>query len=333
MDRVDYEPLIVQDLINWEKHQELKLNPWYQRRSVWTQPQKSYLLNTLFEQKPVPTLYFRHNVDLEQDKSLREVVDGQQRIRAILEYIKGSFSAFHSDHKRKVTYDKLSSDQKRRFRATKLSGGWLLEATDADVIEVFGRLNSVAKTLNSQEKRNADFSGEFKQFCLREAASRVSLWRDLKIFTENEIARMQEVEFVSDVILNMLEGLSDFSNSKLKKIYADNEENFQEAPDIKKRLDSVFSRIASLSAATIRETIFSRSPVFFSLALVLDENSHAKGRKLEDALCEIDDRFNSDKPPNERPKTDSEFYEACRASTQRIANRKVRRSYISKFLK
>ena len=165
MDRVDYEPLIVQDLINWEKHQELKLSPWYQRRSVWTTPQKSYLLNTLFEQKPVPTLYFRHNVDLEQDKSLREVVDGQQRIRAVLEYIKGDFSAFHPDRKRKVTYDELSSDQKKRFRATKLSGGWLLEATDADVIEVFGRLNSVAKTLNHQEKRNADFSGEFKQSC------------------------------------------------------------------------------------------------------------------------------------------------------------------------
>ena len=73
--------------------------------------------------------------------------------------------------------------------------------------------------------------------------------------------------------------------------------------------------------------------MFFSLVLVLDENPHARGRKLEDALCEIDERFNSDKPPNERPKTDSEFYEACRASTQRIANRKVRRSYISKFLK
>ncbi len=332
MDRVDYESLIVQDLINWEKHQELKLNPWYQRRSVWTQPQKSYLLNTLFEQNPVPTLYFRHNVDLEQDKSLREVVDGQQRIRAILEYAKEGFSAFHPVYGRKVTYNQLSSAQKRSFRETKLSGGWLLGATDEDVIEVFGRLNSVAKTLNSQEKRNAAFSGEFKQFCLREAASRVSLWRDLKIFTANDIARMQEIEFISDIVLNMLKGLSDFSSSRLNKIYADNEESFQEASDIKKRLDSVLSRIASLSAETIRETIFSRSPVFFSLVLVLDENPHVSGRKLEDALREVDERFNSDKPPNERPRTDSEFYEACRASTQRIANRKIRRRYISKFL-
>ena len=332
MDRVDYQPLIVQDIINWEKHQELSLNPWYQRRSVWTTPQKSYLLNTLFEQKPVPTLYFRHSVDLEQDKSLREVVDGQQRIRAILEYIGGDFTAFHPDHGEKVAYNKLSPSQKRNFRETKLSGGWLLGATDADVIEVFGRLNSVAKTLNSQERRNAAFSGEFKQFCLSEAASRVSFWRDLNIFTANHIARMQEIEFISDVVLNMLEGLSDFTSRKLDKIYNENEENFKERKAIKRRLDSVFSRLASLSASTIRDTIFCRRPVFFSLVLVLDEKPRTRGKKLEGALCEMDERFNSDKHPNQRSKADSQFYEACRASTQRIANRKVRRRYISRFL-
>ena len=332
MERVDYQSLIIQDLVNWEQRDELKLNPWYQRRSVWSKPQKSYLLNTLFEQKPVPTLYFRHIVDLERDRSIREVVDGQQRIRAILEYISGGFSAYHPLHKTKVLYDQLTLNQKRSFRETMLSGGWLLGATEADVIEVFGRLNSVAKTLNQQEKRNAKFSGEFKQFCLREAASRISLWRDLGVFSANDIARMQEVEFVSDVILNMIEGLSDFDIKKLQRIYADNDEDFTEATAIKKRLDSVFSRIVSISKSSIRDTIFSRRPVFFSLVLVLDSKPNYKGKKLEEALNEIDERFNSDKPPSERPKEDSDFYNACIASTQRIANRKVRSQYIESFL-
>src|SRR5437763_11586013 len=177
MDRVDYQPIIVQDLINWDKGEELNLSPWYQRRSVWTGPQKSYLINTLFEQKPMPTLYFRHVVDLEQDKSLREVVDGQQRIRSILSYVQDEFAALHPEHGKRVKYAKLTDAQKLRFRETKLSGGWLLGAAEPDVIEIFGRLNCVAKTLNAAEKRNAMFSGEFKQFCLREAASRVALWR------------------------------------------------------------------------------------------------------------------------------------------------------------
>ena len=220
MERVDYDSLIVQDLINWRKHDELNLEPWYQRRSVWTGPQKSYLINTLFEQKPVPTLYFRHVVDLDQDKSLREVVDGQQRIRSIFGYVDNEFTALHPHHGRRMRYSTLSRTQQRTLRETKLSGGWLLGATDEDVIEVFGRLNSVAKTLNSAEKRNAAFSGEFKQFCLKETASRVALWRDLKIFSAKAISRMEETEFLADVVLNLLEGLSDFRKVKIDGLYA-----------------------------------------------------------------------------------------------------------------
>lgn len=333
MDRVDYQSLIVQDLINWNQHEELYLTPWYQRRSVWTRPQRAYLLNTLFEQKPIPTLYFRHTVDLEQDKSLREVVDGQQRIRAILDYVKNKFPALHPAHGKKVKYEKLSPDHKRQFRETQLSGGWLLGATDGDVIEVFGRLNSVAKTLNAQEKRNAQYSGEFKQFCLREAASRVSLWRDLKIFSANDIARMLEIEFISDFVLNLQVGLSDFTSRRLDTIYYENDETFKNAAKIKKRLDSCFSRIAAIPASTIRDTIFCRRPLFFSLLFVLDNIPTAKGQKLKSALLDVDGRFNTDKPVNERPKPDADFYVACRASTTRIASRRVRNTYLRRFLR
>lgn len=332
MERVDYEPLIIQDLVNWHKHGELNISPWYQRRSVWTPPQRAYLVNTLFEQKPVPTLYFRHTVDLEADKSVREVVDGQQRIRTILDYIDNEFPARHPDHTKKVRYEKLTKDQKRAFRETKLSGGWLLGATEADVIEVFGRLNSVAKTLNHQEKRNAQFSGEMKQFCLRQAASRVSLWRDLGVFTANDIARMQEIEFVSDVVLNLMSGLSDFRAALLDKMYEEYDEEFPNANEIAKRLDSCFSRVAAIPASAINDTVFSRKPIFFSLILALDEIPKAKGKKLEDALHAVDDRYNADKPLSERPKTDVEFYEACRSSTQRIASRRIRNKYLKRFL-
>src|SRR5208337_4734154 len=186
MDRVEYEKLVVQDIINQDKNRELDKSPWYQRRSVWTTPQKSYLINTLFEKKPIPSLYIRHSLDLEAEKSIREVVDGQQRIRAILEYVENKFAAKHPNYKLRVKYSELTRDEAKDFRLTSLSIGYLLGATDPDVIEIFGRLNSVAKTLNPQEKRNARFSGEFKQFCLKQAAIRLSLWRDLNIFTAND---------------------------------------------------------------------------------------------------------------------------------------------------
>jgi hypothetical protein len=77
MDRVDYQTIVIQDLINLNKADELDLSPWYQRRSVWNPTQKSYLINTLLEQKPIPAIYIRHSLDLERSKSIKEVVDGQ----------------------------------------------------------------------------------------------------------------------------------------------------------------------------------------------------------------------------------------------------------------
>ena len=333
MDRVDYQSLLVQDLVTWQKNDEIELSPWYQRRAVWSVPQKAYLINTLFEQKPVPTLYFRHSVDIEQDKSLREVVDGQQRIRAILEYVKGDFAARHPNHKQKVKHAQLRSEEKRKFRETQLSGGWLLGASDPDVIEVFGRLNSVSKTLNPSEKRNSKFSGEFKQFCLHQAASRVSLWRDLRVFSANAIARMQEIQFVADITLNLLQGLSDYSTRKIAQLYKDKDEEFPEAKEIEKRLESCFSMIASVPKTVFTNTIFSRQPLFFSLVLVLDELERVKAKSLQESLLEIDERFHSDTPVSERTRADAEFHEACGASTQRIKSRKIRERYLKRFIK
>ena len=333
MDRVEYEKLIVQDIINQDKNRELDKSPWYQRRSVWTIPQKSYLINTLFEKKPIPSLYIRHSLDLEAERSIREVVDGQQRIRAILEYIDNAFPAKHPNHKSKVKYSELSKEEAKDFRLTSLSIGYLLGATDADVIEIFGRLNSVSKTLNNQEKRNARFSGEFKQFCLKQASIRLALWRDLNIFTANEIARMQETQFVSDITYNMINGLSDFSQDRLDKIYKTYDEDFPEQDEIAARFENVFSQVASSALTAIRDTIFSRQPLFFSLCIILDSlKKKLPIKKIEQALYEIDLNFNSDIPISERKPEDIDFNKACTASTQRIASRKVRDIFIRKFL-
>lgn len=199
MDRVDYQSLVVQDLINLNRRDELNLQPWYQRRSNWTRPQKAYLINTILEGKPVPSVYIRHSLDLQKEKSIREVVDGQQRIRSVLEYAAGEFAARHPKHTHRVKYNQLTSSEREKFKLTSLAVGYLVGADDSDVVEIFGRLNSVSKTLNLQEKRNARFSGEFKQFCLKQASARVTFWRDYHIFSANDIARMLEVQFVSPV--------------------------------------------------------------------------------------------------------------------------------------
>lgn len=333
MDRIDYEKTTIQEIITDAREEKLNLNPWYQRRSVWTRPQKAYLINTILEKKAVPSLYIRHSLDLEKEKSIKEVVDGQQRIRSIIEYVEGNYAARHPNHPKPIYYEKLSKQEKQDFRMTSLSVGYLLGATDSDVIDMFGRLNSVNKTLNVQEKRNAKFSGEFKQFCLGEAAQRVKLWRELNVFTANDIARMSEVQFVSELAINIMYGLTDYSVKQIDDTYAQFDEDFERRGEIVERFETVFSKIASLPTSAITDTIFSRQPLFFTLFIILDSiKAKIRNNELEDSLHLIDEKFNSDVPIPERSSGDIEFYVACTSSPHRIKSRRTRDEYVRERL-
>ncbi len=290
MERVDYQSLIVSDLLNYHSSNTLNINPWYQRRSVWSTQQKAYLINTIFERKPVPSIYIRQQIDVDNEKSIKEVVDGQQRIRTIIEYRNDEFSARHPTHRGRVKYSDLSRGERAALLSTALSVGYLIGAEDQDVIEIFGRINSVAKTLNPMEKLNALYSGEFKQFCLKQAASRVPFWRSTKIFTANEISRMQEVQFVSDLVINLIQGLSDYSPNLIRSYYKTNDEEFILEEELEDRMESVFVKLAALDPNDFADTIFRSAQVAFSLMIVLDnvDDHRASTERIYRVMREID---------------------------------------------
>ena len=242
MERVDYESMIISDLLGFYNSKTLDISPWYQRRAVWSSPQKAYLINTIFERKPVPSIYIRQQIDVDNERSLKEVVDGQQRIRTIISYRANEFASKHPAHRGYVRYSQLSSAQRTSFLSTPLSVGYLIGATDQDVIEIFGQINSVAKTLNPIEKLNAQYSGEFKQFCLNQAVARLPFWRSTNIFSANDIARMQEVQFMSDFTVNLIEGLSDYDPKTIQHYYGKYDEHFPQEDDVGGRMETIFEK-------------------------------------------------------------------------------------------
>lgn len=329
MERVDYESMVIQDILNAHDRNELNISPWYQRRAVWSKSHKSYLINSIFETMPVPSIYIRHTLDLDLEKTVKEVVDGQQRLRSIIDYKANEFTARHPEHKRRVLFKDLSPTQRQAFLMAKLPVAYLIGADDTDVIEIFGRLNAVSKTLNAQEKRSAQYSGEFHQFCLREAATRLSIWRDLRVFTATNISRMDEVQFTAELCMALTTGMSDFSAARINAAYKEWDDDFPNREDVAGRLNRVFKLIGSLNPSAIKDTIFSRSPLFYSLVLALDSEKRLPSKvNLEQALSDIDARFNDPRPANERPAEDVAFVAACTASTQRIKSRQTRFDYI-----
>jgi hypothetical protein len=331
MERVDYQSLIIQDILNLKKLDELNLNPWYQRRSVWNDNQKSYLINTIFERKPIPAIYIRHSLDLELGKSIKEIVDGQQRTRAILSFCNNEFSAIHPETQKRTKFDNLTKSQKQNFLLTPLPVGYLQGANDSDVIDIFARINSVSKSLNAQEKRNANFSGEFKQFAVRQSVIRLGFWRNYGIFSPSDISRMNEVQFISDLIINLLDGVSAYNSTKANNTYKQFDNDFPRAEEISQRLDNIFDILINLNPDSIKNTIFNRPPLLLSLMTVLDELQQVNSKQVEKGLFEIDSIFQVDNV-DDKNKEDIDFSAASAATTQSLANRKVRNSYIKKFI-
>jgi hypothetical protein len=333
MERVDYESLIIQELLNYQKDKSLNVRPWYQRRSVWSTPQKAYLINTILEKKPVPSVYIRHQIDLDAEKSIKEVVDGQQRILTVIGYRDDEFSAKHPRHKKKVKYSELTRDEKQDFAQTKLSVGYLIGANDADVIEIFGRINSISKSLNPQETRNAKYSGEFKQFSLNQAVERLPFWRRTGMFTGNDIARMQEVQFISDLTVNFMEGLGDFSPEKLNRYYKDFDEEFPRSQEIAERFETVFGKLASINPETFSETVFKQPQISLTLMVAVDERPELAVAQIEDAMMTIDARIKAYEDGNGADAEISRYFEGFSAGNlHRIKTRRIRYQIIMEAL-
>lgn len=64
--------------------------PPYQRKSVWSVKKQQSLFDSLFRRYYIPRLVVRE-VRLSEDRTVREIIDGQQRINAIQNFFDNKF--------------------------------------------------------------------------------------------------------------------------------------------------------------------------------------------------------------------------------------------------
>lgn len=81
----------INDFLEWDRNNQLELNPKFQRRQVWTDTARSYLMDSIVRGKPIPKVFIRQKLNPSTKSSIREVVDGQQRLRTILSFVTDGF--------------------------------------------------------------------------------------------------------------------------------------------------------------------------------------------------------------------------------------------------
>jgi Protein of unknown function DUF262 len=256
----------INDFVEWDKAKQLELNPRFQRRPVWTDKAKSFLIDTILRGKPIPKIFIRQKINVSTKTSTREVVDGQQRLRTILSFIKDGFvvSKRQNPTHGGVLFSQLPEDVQAQVLAYEVSVDLLINLPDPEVLDIFSRLNSYAVVLNEQEKINADHFGPFKLLADNIGHKYEEYWTKQGILTSKQIMRMLEVNLVADLLIAMLEGIK--SKKQVKKYYDAYEATFDHDTDVlEAEFDRVIGAIAALYPEGLVDTEFRRPHLFYSL--------------------------------------------------------------------
>jgi Protein of unknown function DUF262 len=266
MKNFDSRAYSIQDFVEWDKQNALVLNPAFQRRAVWNDKAKSFLIDTILRGKPIPKVFMRQQINASTKSSIREVVDGQQRLRTILSYIKDGFkvSKAQNDEYGGLYFSQLPEAAITQFLSYEIAADLLTNLPDKEILDIFGRLNSYAVILNDQEKINATHFSVFKILADKLGYKYNEYWKTQKIFTPRQILRMQEINLVSDLLIAMIEGIK--SKKQIRPMFARYEKEFKhDAVELEKKFDDVIVTISKLYPEGIAETEFARPHIFYSL--------------------------------------------------------------------
>ncbi|ODA29951.1 DUF262 domain-containing protein [Planctopirus hydrillae] len=269
MKNFDSRTYSINDFVEWQANDQLELSPRYQRKAVWSEGAKSYLLDTIIRGKPIPKVFIRQKINPRTKKSVREVVDGQQRLRAILSFVKDGFviSKRHNKQYGGLFFSQLDTvdpDIASNILNYEISVDLLVNMDDVEILDVFSRLNSYAITLNEQEKLNANHFGDFKILTDRIAFNYNNFWIQNRIVTEQQVLRMNDAQLVADILIAITDGVRE--KKQISKYYTRYEESFPfDADELASRFDECIQLISCLFPETLKNTEFRRVHLFYSL--------------------------------------------------------------------
>lgn len=283
------------DFIGWQREGSLRLSPSFQRRPVWKKEAKSFLVDSIVRGLPVPVIYLRERIDLERQETVREVVDGQQRLRTLLGFINPSLlkdfdperdkfevSKLHNPEIAGVPFSKLSDSIKKRILAYEFSTHTLPSGIeDREVLQMFARLNATGVKLNDQELRNAEYFGAFKTVMYELALEQLAGWRAWGVLSEDQIARMKEVEVTSDLVLNAMQGLTGKTQKRIDELYEQFDASFPAENVVRDRFRKTMEHVDALMRGELAESVFVSEVHFFSLWVFLYDLMWSLGSKLD----------------------------------------------------
>ena len=329
MKAFDVRAYSISDFAEWYDDDKLDLSPDFQRRSVWSSSAKAFLADTIIRGKPFPKIILMQ--EFKSGKNIRVVVDGQQRLRAIFDFINDGIkiSRAHNKEHAGKTFSQLPDEVREDFLQYEIGCDVLNSAPLNDLLDIFARINRYTVKLNAQEMRNATYSGFFKSAAYELGYKYLDYWLGSKILSKATVNRMSEAELASDILGCFLVQMQ--SSKAIEITYKRFEDEEGNLPLATERFERAVEACATIySEDELIPTAWSSKHMYFTLVTTIGHlqepiiglpDTHLGARmleqteKLKSVLNGISADYHSYSPQPNRAAAPQHLKDFIRAST------------------
>ena len=248
--------------------------PDWQREEVWDLPRKQLLIDSILRGWRLPKFYF---VASGTNPASYDVVDGQQRLSTIFEFLNNELELSESSAEKfgGKLYKELKPEVSDRVDDFEIDFDEILDATDEDLMEFFQRLQRGLQ-LNSSEKLNA-VQSKLKTFCKK--MSKHDFFKKKVAFSDKRYAYF---DVLAKVATLEVEGLSAALRYADVKLVFEAQCNFSDQSQVAKRIKTALDFLASAisdGAKAFRSRSLTQS--FITMVCHLQKDEILKGKEAQ----------------------------------------------------
>jgi hypothetical protein len=275
---------------------------YFQRNLVWRESHKQDFIKTILLGYPFPQIFIsKGKVNIETKQTTSCIVDGQQRLNAISDYIDEKFKV---DGK---TYGELTDDDKSEFLKYEIAVIELdIENTDPRIKDIFQRINRTSNALTGIEKLASEYAASEFMFTCRIIADDIDIesddeddfkidpvitsnllsWAknadlnkikklvlDSDIFTQHELTRKVHLQYVLNIVATILTGYYN-RNEKIFDLLNDYAQEFPEKDKVLNLLENVAEFYLALKFT--KKSMWKKKANFFTLFIELYKSISCK---------------------------------------------------------
>ncbi len=340
------------DLVNEINDGKLITAPFFQRNLVWRSTHQEDFIETILCGLPFPEIFIaKGDLNVEDLTSTSCIVDGQQRMNAIIEFVNGGLIVKGRGFK------DLDSSKKEQFLKYEVAIVDLdLKATDSQIKEIFNRLNRTFYALTTIEKMATEYASSEFMLVAKLLSKEIDFekhdteeeqplhhdpniteefisWAKTKnplnfnklimespIFSNYETSRKVHLMFVLNLMATALDGI--YGRNLKKDLLEEYEEFLEQKDEIINRFEEIAVKIAEIN--------FDRGSYWFNKAnafslLISFYNNWEKIKEMDSSLIKTSfEEFATSVP--------DDYSLAAREGVNNKKERLTRNEYIQKII-